>query len=183
MPLDPAKIVSALRLHGRAAVSVQTNWPLILAALDKLGINSDLVQVAAAATVMVETAGTFQPINEFGGKDPAAYFTRMYEHRTDLGNVVPGDGALFHGRGFIQITGRANYHVFGEKLGLFLEDSPDKALEPDVAAQILALFFVTAHVAANANARNWRGVRIRVNGGTNGMEAFLGFVDDLLEVV
>ena len=170
MPLDPAVIADALRLPAGA---VAVNWPLITAALDEQGIRTDLVEIAAAATVAVETARTFRPIHEMGGP---AYFTHLYEGREDLGNTQPGDGAKFHGRGFIQITGRANYHDFGVALGLFLEDSPDLALEPVNAARILARFFAKHGVAHCAEFKDWRGVRLRVNGGVNGLVQFLGDV-------
>jgi hypothetical protein len=95
----------------------------------------------ALATAYHETAHTMQPITECGGP---AYFTRMYDikgSRPDvakrLGNVRPGDGALYCGRGYVQLTGRTNYQNLGAKLGLPLEDHPELALRPDVAAKIL----------------------------------------------
>ena len=45
----------------------------------------------------------FEPISEMGGPE---YLSR-YDFNTELGNTEPGDGALFKGRGFIQLTGRA----------------------------------------------------------------------------
>lgn len=50
-----------------------------------------------------------------------------YEGRKDLGNVFPGDGIKFKGRGPIQNTGRANYQRLGEKLHkpTFFIDNPE----------------------------------------------------------
>lgn len=128
--------------------------------------------IAAIATIGVETGG-FRPIHEWGDDD---YFTRMYEYRDDLGNTQPGDGARYHGRGFVQITGRANYREYGQKLGCQLEENPDLALDPKTAAEILALYFYDRGVDQAAQKSDWEQVRRLVNGGLNGWDEFINFV-------
>ena len=61
----------------------------------------------------------------------------QYEGRLDLGNTEPGDGPLFKGRGFVQITGRANYKVWSQRLKIDLLKNPGKASIPEIAAIIL----------------------------------------------
>jgi putative chitinase len=87
----------------------------------------------ALATAYHETAHTMQPIREKGGP---AYF-RRYEGRADLGNRNPGDGVKFHGRGYVQITGRRNYTDWSDRLKINMIDRPDNAMKPDVAVRIL----------------------------------------------
>lgn len=96
----------------------------------------------ALATAYHETAGTMQPIKEYGG---AAYFRRMYDPKgarphvaKRLGNTVPGDGVMFAGRGYVQLTGRANYAKAQTKLGVQFVGNPDLAMEPDHAAAIMS---------------------------------------------
>jgi putative chitinase len=94
------------------------------------------------ATIKHECADTFQPITERG---PKSYFNK-YEPGTsigkNLGNTVKGDGYLFRGRGYVQITGRANYQRMSGALGLTGEDdlvvNPEHALHPDVAYRIMS---------------------------------------------
>lgn len=101
------------------------------------------------ATAYHETAGTMQPVKEYGGE---AYFTRMYDingarpaKARELGNLTPGDGAKYAGRGYPQLTGKRNYAYADAKLkelgilkpGESLIDNPDLAMRPDIAAAIM----------------------------------------------
>jgi putative chitinase len=100
------------------------------------------------ATAFLETAGTMQPIKEKGGP---TYFTRMYDINgarphvaKDLGNIHPGDGVKFAGRGYVQLTGRRNYTLATAKLralgiNVDLIANPDDAMRPDVAAAIMVM--------------------------------------------
>jgi putative chitinase len=98
----------------------------------------------ALATVYHETAFTMLPIRERGGD---AYFRRMYDINGErpavarsLGNLTSGDGVCFHGRGYVQLTGRANYTKMQQHFGLDLTSSraaADRVLEPAIAVKIL----------------------------------------------
>lgn len=95
----------------------------------------------ALATAFHETAGTMQPIKEHGG---LGYFTRLYDitgARTakarELGNLTPGDGARYCGRGYVQLTGRTNYAKASAVVGVDLVAEPDRAMEAPIAARIM----------------------------------------------
>jgi putative chitinase len=95
----------------------------------------------ALATADRETGGTMQPIKEWGGP---SYFTRMYDvqgrdpaRARKMGNTVPGDGPRYCGRGYVQLTWKANYAKAGAALGYPLTGNPDLAMRPDIAAAIM----------------------------------------------
>lgn len=89
------------------------------------------------ATAWHETAFTMQPIVERGSR---RYFDK-YEPSTrigrELGNTRPGDGYLYRGRGYVQITGRRNYLRASQELENDFISYPDRALNPALAAKIL----------------------------------------------
>lgn len=98
----------------------------------------------AAMAILRINSERFAPFTE----TPNRFNTRggtpfdAYENRAALGNTEPGDGAKYIGRGFIGLTGKANYKSFGQQLGIEQEllRNPDIANQPDVAARILASY-------------------------------------------
>lgn len=130
---DPAAFFASLRKEFGSLTQPQVD-----------GINTITTAVSdwpvswvsyALATTWHETGQTMQPIKERGGD---AYFHKMYDPKgsrpavaKSLGNTQPGDGAKYAGRGYVQLTGRTNYTRYG------LQDRPDDAMKPDVAARIL----------------------------------------------
>lgn len=53
-----------------------------------------------------------------------------------LGNTEPGDGAKYIGRGYIQLTGRANYAKYGSLAGHDLINNPKLLMNPTIAAEV-----------------------------------------------
>lgn len=92
-----------------------------------------------------------------------------YEGRADLGNVQPGDGRRYKGRGPIQLTGRRNYHVFGRAIGIDLERHPEIAAIPSIGILTAAKYWSDRGLNALADADDIVGITRRINGGTNHM--------------
>jgi predicted chitinase len=93
-----------------------------------------------------------------------------YECRADLGNICPGDGPRFKGRGPIQITGRDNYRRASVALGVDLENNPELASRPDVGFRVAVWFWNTHGLNALADAGDFTTITRRINGGLNGTQ-------------
>ncbi|WP_336810552.1 glycoside hydrolase family 19 protein [Bosea sp. MMO-172] len=111
-----------------------------------------------------ETDG-FRTLEEYGGP---AYFIR-YEGRRDLGNTQAGDGIRYHGRGIFQLTGRANYRRFGQRLGLDLEAEPERAKEPETSLRVAFAYWAERAINPAADADDVERVTKLINGGRNGL--------------
>lgn len=59
----------------------------------------------------------------------------------DTGNDNVGDGFLYRGRGFNQLTFKTNYRTYGQKIGKNLEADPDLVNDPEIAAEVAVEFF------------------------------------------
>jgi peptidoglycan L-alanyl-D-glutamate endopeptidase CwlK len=167
------KVMQMLPDTSRA--NVTANLPNVLAALKDRALGDRWMILMVLGTIYVET-GQFAPIAEFispYNTSPGGEPFDLYDDRTDLGNEGPPDGATFKGRGFVQVTGRANYAKYSIP-GQDLVADPDLALNSVVASRIIATYMKdreTAIRVASAE-RNLADLRRLVNGGTNGLQEF-----------
>lgn len=93
-----------------------------------------------------------------------------YEGRRDLGNLHPGDGKRYKGRGPIQITGRNNYRKYGRKIGIDLEASPKLAANPSIGLHLALEYWGMNGLNRFADQDDVRTVTRRINGGYNGLD-------------
>ena len=115
----------------------------LLAASDGLPISH---RAYLLATAYHETAHTMQPVRETladtddkaiarletaWAKGKLPWVKRAYWRKDE-------DGKSWLGRGYVQLTHKANYAKAGAKLGVDLVGNPDIAMQPTVAALVLA---------------------------------------------
>lgn len=85
------------------------------------------------ATVFHETAGSFQPVEEgyyLGSKARVKAFQKTLRYYP------------FFGRGYVQLTHKANYAKAGKAFGVDLVNEPELALTPDIAFKCLGGMFL-----------------------------------------
>ena len=156
--------------------NIKANLPPVLNALVSSKLPDRAMVLMALGTIRAETE-SFLPISEGESRfntSPSGHPFDLYDNRQDLGNTGAPDGSNFRGRGFVQLTGRANYTRYGGEIGVDLVTNPELANDPQVAANLLARFLgdredrIREALAANdlATARRW------VNGGSNGLDRF-----------
>ena len=94
---------------------------------------------------------------ERGNKGPTSeFFEFIYSYTNkkgkELGNTQAGDGGKYFGKGFIQITGRANYSKYGTLSGYDLINNPD-LLNTDLnASAYTSVLYFKDRVKANTTA-------------------------------
>jgi peptidoglycan L-alanyl-D-glutamate endopeptidase CwlK len=172
--LTPELVVRMFPYAPRA--NIEKYLPLVRRALIERGLIDKAMILMALATVRAECAA-FDPISEA----PSSYNTELpgrpfnkYDWRQDLGNMGPPDGARFKGRGFIQLTGRKNYKLYGALLGYDLIGNPELANTPQPAAQILAAYLKRNEpsIRSALASGDLAAARRVVNGGLNGLDGF-----------
>jgi putative chitinase len=158
--------------------NISGNLPSVLQALGNASLADKPMVLMALATIRAEVE-CFQPIDEGISRyntSPGGAPFDLYDCRKDLGNLGAPDGASFRGRGFIQLTGRANYVAHSRAVGLGdqLLSQPELANDPQIASRLLASFLGSREVAIKQALLENDLARARrlVNGGSHGLDRF-----------
>jgi hypothetical protein len=178
---DPWRHFTADAIAAASAcpvANVREHWPRMVAQLEHALIADRPVQVAVIGTTAIESASSFAPVKEgFYLGEPHAE-----AHRRTL-SYYP-----FYGRGQLQLTHEGNYRTYGKKVAQLwgagpddpsfdLVKHPDNALDPDIAAAVMALYFRDTRALPTASwpggyglvdaarANDWEWVRRLVYGG------------------
>jgi putative chitinase len=152
-------------------------FPHLLLTMAEYEISTPMRQ-AHFLSQLIHESGSFNYLEEI---DPGDYL----EGREDLGNIHPGDGRRFKGRGLIQITGRNNYEACGLALGVNLIEAPTRLAEHDLACLCAGWFWSKNEINQFADRDDVEMVTRTINGGLNGFEDrqyYLGVARDVLNV-
>jgi putative chitinase len=118
----------------------------------------------------------------FAGR-PEALANHVYAGRNGNGAPESGDGYRYRGRGYMQLTGRSGYRAVGALCGLPLEDNPDLAAHPDHALHVALGFWQWKGANAPCDTGDFRAVTKLVNGGINGWDDRLTWLEKVRRVV
>jgi len=144
---------------------LKTTLASLNTAMDEASITDPKVVAMFIAQVAHESMGFFYVREIASGA--------AYEGRKDLGNTQKGDGVRFRGRGWIQITGRANYQKISEKYGVDFTKTPELLENPEWCGKSATWFWNDRKLSDIAGAGTedaFKTVTRRINGGTNGYD-------------
>jgi predicted chitinase len=143
------------------------------------------VELAQFMAQVRHESANFSTMKEFGGSLDFKKYDIKYNpaKAKALGNINPGDGARYKGRGFIQITGRGNYQAAGKAIGLPLEEHPELASRPAVAAKIAVWYWKTRVQPHVSNWNNTAEVTKPINPGLKGLQSRHEFFNNYKEIL
>ncbi|MBS0274453.1 MAG: peptidoglycan-binding protein [Proteobacteria bacterium] len=165
---------------GTPQGNITANLRFVCDGLRACNLDDRPMLLMALGTIRAETA-SFRPISEGVSQyntSPGGQPFDLYDPPTQiartLGNTHTGDGAKFKGRGFVQLTGRANYGRIGTQIGKDLIGNPELGNDPATAGRVLAQFLKNNESAIRTALRNNDLAKARklVNGGSHGLDAF-----------
>lgn len=136
-----------------------------------VGLNTR-VRLAHFLAQVLHESGDLRYAEELWGPTKAQ---ARYEGRKDLGNTSPGDGYRFRGRGYMQLTGRANYTDFGDwyaatwqKDATAVLNAPEMVMKSPLNVVSALWYWDTRGLNRFADDNDIENLSVRINGGYNG---------------
>lgn len=152
-------------------------------AMDLFQINTCNRMAAFLANVAVES-NQLRWMNEIWGPDAAQLrYDPPDELAAKLGNTEKGDGYKYRGAGPIQITGKANFKKYGDKLGLDLVNNPDLARDFSVGLKLATAYWDDHKLNDPADDCLFDKIIVAINGGMNGADQRWAFYRTALKVL
>jgi len=102
--------------------------------------------------------------------DPIKIANKVYGGRMGNGPEESGEGAKYHGRGLIQLTGKESYDNCGKAIGVDLINQPGLLAQPYLAAMSAGWFWNKKGLNALADAGDYETMTKRINGGLLGLD-------------
>jgi len=175
-------VVPGLKLARAQEVVTALNPVLDLLVTPKQTFHVDIntpIRLAHLIAQLAHESDGFKTYEEYASG-------RAYEGRRDLGNVHPGDGVRYKGRGWIEITGEFNYAAFAKDTGIDIiddpndpadDDDPKRASTPENSAKIAVWYWTKHGLNKYADADDIYTITRRINGGLNGLESRETYLD------
>ena len=107
----------------------------------------------------------------------------VYGNRLGNGPASSGDGWRYRGRGLLQLTGRTNYVEWSERLGLDLENNPDRLAQPAVAFTQAGRYWTMEGLNALADRRDFKGITRVIDGDYNHLDRRVAYTERALNVL
>jgi hypothetical protein len=93
-----------------------------------------------------------------------------------VGKPLDKRGLPYFGRGLIQLTWKENYKKYGDKIGVYLAENPEKVFIPENSYKVTVAYLTEKRGSSQKSTFDWvdennlRQARISVNGGTRDLD-------------
>ena len=115
--------------------------------------------------------------------NPEKIANKVYAGRLGNGDEESGEGALYFGRGLIQLTGKENYDRCGKAIGFDFVNKPQLLVEPYYACMSAGWFWNKKGLNDLADKRDYPEMTKRINGGLLGLADRIAKIDKAKEIL
>ncbi len=116
-------------------------------------------------------------------RKPEKIANKVYANRLGNGPESSGEGYKYRGRGLIQLTGKANYTSFSGSAGIDAVANPDQVASPEFALASACWYWQSRKINQYADADDIHMVTKRVNGGYNGLESRMHYLEEFKKLL